>query len=79
MAKSKLPPDPEEQNDDRAEWAETALEAFMAVCKTDESDAVADLLANLRHYCDRNDLDFDAELSRANMNYEAETADPYTG
>lgn len=69
----KLPPDPDEQNNDRADWAEEALITFMACTGTDPGDSVADLMADLRHWCDRYDLDFDNELARAQGMYGDET------
>lgn len=59
-------------NTQRADWAGFAIAAFQSVTRTDDEDAVSDLLCNLMHYCDRNGLDFQAELSRAASNYEAE-------
>jgi hypothetical protein len=53
MTKPALPADPEGMNDRRAEWALTALLAFRYVTGTDWSDAVADLLCDLMHFCDR--------------------------
>lgn len=73
--KSPLPPDPEEQNYNRANWAQAALEAFQKETRTDAPDACSDLLADLMHFCDRYGLDFDSELARAKMHYEEETAD----
>ena len=61
----KLPPDPEHMNDDRAAWAASALTAFMRCTGTDPEDALGDLLANLMHWSDRNNYDFDAALDRA--------------
>ena len=72
-AKRTLPPDPENQNDDRAKWAATALRAFRKATGADEEDALGDLLADLMHWSDRNNFDFDAALDRARMHYEAET------
>lgn len=69
---TKLPPDPEEQNDDRAKWAETAILAFMVETGTDAGDALSDLLADLMHWCDRKGLDFAAEESRGREHYVAE-------
>lgn len=69
----KLPPDPEGMNDKRSQWAEEAVETFVSVTGTDQEDAVSDLLCNLMHYCDRNRLDFNAELSRAQTSYVEET------
>lgn len=71
----RVPPDPDRMNDDRSNWAETALQAFVDVTGTDREDAVADLLADLMHWCDRNSsLSFDEELARARFHYNAETA-----
>lgn len=72
MAK-KLPPDPENMNEDRAAWAACALRHFQRVTGTDDEDALSDLLCDLMHWSDRNDLDFEAALARAAMHYEAET------
>jgi hypothetical protein len=36
-------------NADRASWAKTAVEAFQAVCPTDDDDAVKDLIVDLCH------------------------------
>jgi len=46
----------------------------MAETGTDLEDALADLLADLMHWADRNSHDFDAALERARWHYEAETA-----
>lgn len=69
----KLPPDPERMNAHRAQWAATALDTFVSVTGTEQEDAVSDLLTNLMHYCDRNRLDFNAELARAQTSYIEET------
>ena len=77
----KLPPDPDGQNDDRAEWAGRAISAFQIQTGTDFDDALPDLLCDLMHWCDRTTfedgetkIDFDAALTTARMHYEAETA-----
>jgi hypothetical protein len=70
-----LPPDPEGMNDRRATWAAQALATFMAATGTDREDAVADLLADLIHWCDRNAQEFGRELARAEAHYAAETSD----
>ena len=70
----RLPPDPENQNDERAEWAASALRDFQRRTGTDDEDTLSDLLCDLMHWSDRNNCDFGAELSRARMHYEAETA-----
>ena len=69
----KLPPDPDGMNDKRAGWAGAALATFMKVTGTDEEDAVSDLLADLIHWCDRNNYDFAAALDRGRGHYQAET------
>lgn len=68
-----LPPDPDGMNDDRAAWAGSAVAAFVQVTETDQEDALGDLLADLMHWSDRNNYDFDAALDRARWHYEAET------
>jgi hypothetical protein len=75
MKRNPLPPDPEEMNDKRAQWAANAVNTFLKVCKTDREDALADLLCDLRHYADRQGYDWTRDLRRAEMNYQAETED----
>lgn len=75
-----LPPDPEGQNDARAEWAASALRHFQCTTNADFEDALSDLLADFMHWCDRNDQVFDTELRRARGHYEEETRpDPEPG
>ena len=69
----KLPPDPDGMNDDRSAWAGSALALFMQVTGTEEEDALGDLLADLMHWADRNEYDFDTALERARGHYHAET------
>ena len=69
-----LPPDPDKMNNDRAEWAASALRQFQCVTGTDYDDALPDMLADLMHWCDRNEFNFDRMLERARFHYEAETA-----
>jgi hypothetical protein len=74
MAKSKrLPPDPEKMNEERADWAQSAIDTFMDETGCDFEDSVCDLLANLAHLCDRKGLNFEHELNRARDHYSAET------
>ena len=72
--KTKLPPDPENMNDDRAEWAGAALRHFQCKTGTDYDFALGDLLCDLMHWSDRKDFDFEATLKRARMHYVEETA-----
>lgn len=71
--KKGLPADPEEKNDDRAGWANSAIEEFESVTRTDREDALSDLLADLGHWCDRNGFDFAKELRRGMYHYNEET------
>lgn len=73
-----LPPDPDELNDDRAEWAGEAIDAFAAAVYAernteDDTTILADLLANLRHWADRNAVDFDSAMVQAICHYADET------
>ena len=45
------------------------VQTFMEITGCDIEDAMADLLANMIHWADRNDQDFDLELSRARSHY----------
>lgn len=76
VAKSKLPPDPEGMNDERADWAEEALAVFMESTGSDSGDAISDLIADLRHLCDRQPErygTFDHAMCRATTHYTEET------
>ncbi|MBR8290494.1 hypothetical protein [Burkholderia cenocepacia] len=73
-----LPADPEGMNDDRASWAGTAISAFQQATRCEDGDAVADLLAGLMHYCDRNGLSFETELGRARQHHAEETSEAST-
>ena len=70
-----LPPDPDGMNDERAAWGKAALEAFQDLTRTDDGDAIGDLLSDLIHLCDRTDVfgEFEAALRRARMHYRDET------
>jgi len=77
MTNTTLPPDPEQMNDERSDWAATALDKFRQVTGTDEGDALADLLVDLMHWCDRHpEYHFASELARAERHYAEETCDP---
>ena len=68
-----LPPDTLGKNEQRAGWAGVTLQRFRLISNTDAADALCDLLADLRHWCDRNEMDFDNELRKANDHYREET------
>jgi hypothetical protein len=69
----KLPADPEKMNDRRAAWAGAALDEFARLTGCDKEDSLGDLLADLGHWADRNDYDFDAAAFRGHGHYLAET------
>jgi hypothetical protein len=66
-------PDPNEQNEDRAVRAQTILEQYTKLAGLDPEDAVTGLLADLAHWCDHNDTDFESELRKAASHYADET------
>jgi hypothetical protein len=45
-------------NLDRAEWAAAALRHFQCITGTEYDDALTDLLCDLKHWSDREDIDF---------------------
>jgi hypothetical protein len=67
-------PDPDSMNAEPAQWAAAALHEFQRITGTDDEDSLADLLCDLMHWCNQEDVDFGTALSRVQMNYEAETA-----
>ena len=62
-------------NGERAGWARTAVDAFVADTGTDEEDALCDLLCNLMHLADFEGWDFSSEYGRALLHYEAEQSE----
>ncbi len=72
-----LPPDPEDQNDDRAMWGQISITAFERHTGTDPEDALSDLLCDLMHLCDRrageDGWNFDSQVERAREHYTVET------
>jgi hypothetical protein len=71
--KPELPPNPDGKNDDRAAWGGAVLATYMRITGTDDESALGDLLADLMHWSDRHNNDFDAALDRARYHYDAET------
>lgn len=67
------PPDPEGMNEQRAARAFAALLEYEHITNTDREDVVADLLCDLKHWCDRNGFNFNEELHRAKGMYNEET------
>ena len=75
QSNTNLPPDPEGMNGRRAGYVAAAIHQFQSSTGTDWEDAVADLLCDLIHFCDRESFNFDKELDRARMHYQAETTE----
>lgn len=59
-------------NQDRADWAEAAIDTFKAETGCDDCDAIPDLLCDLMHLCDAHGADFAKELERAVSSYKVE-------
>ena len=59
-------------NEKRAAWARAAVDVFKLVVRTDEEDALCDLLCDLMHLADREGWDFVSQHRRALYHYEAE-------
>lgn len=77
-ATTKLPPDPddvedEDMNGKRSEWAKAAVIAFVEATGSDLEDAVADLIADLGHFCDRHGMKLANEIGRGEEMYRFET------
>jgi hypothetical protein len=69
-------------NDERASWAEVALLAYGQRTGTvgdkvgddeDPSVIITDLLADVAHWCDRNNVDLQSALASAAKYYQTET------
>jgi hypothetical protein len=69
-------------SDERASWAEAGLEAYgrrtgtVDVKVGDDEDPfliIGDFLADLGHWCDRNDVDLQGALAYATGHYQKET------
>lgn len=72
-----VPPDPEDMNEERAQWADEALEAFTTntgqYLAVEPADVVNDLITDIAHWCDRNKLQLSGILIRAIEHYGEET------
>lgn len=71
----KLPTETTEMNDLRALWASQALSEFEREtrCDREAGESISDLICDLAHYADRNDLSLTALLARAERHYLEET------
>ena len=59
-------------NSARAQWADEAVRVFMTRTACDLEDSLCDLLADLMHWADKCNFDFEAALYRACDHYVAE-------
>jgi len=59
-------------NEQRAANARVALQAFKDCTGSDDCDAIADLITNLAHYCDRHGVNLGNEIRRACGHYREE-------
>lgn len=76
-----LPPDPEGMNDQRAEWARIAALSFARQTGQDYrtdgwGEILSDLLDDMIHLCDREQINFRDVYVRAVLHYQAETDVP---
>jgi hypothetical protein len=62
-------------NLDRAAWADRAIITFITETGCDHEDSLGDLLADLMHWADVRNFDFEAALSRARDHYRAELSE----
>lgn len=78
------PLDRDVTNADRARWAKAALKAFNEITRgydalkhsaDERNDLVMDLLCDLRHWCDQNGVDWDAQLARCESMFHIEKAE----
>jgi hypothetical protein len=60
-------------NDKRAGWAKEAVIAFVVATGSDLEDAVADLIGDLGHFCDRHGMNLRAQIERGEEFYNYET------
>lgn len=63
-----------ETNEGRADAGQRALDAFADQTSTHEEEALGDLLANLRHLCDRNRIDWQELLVYVDRTHSDEIA-----
>jgi hypothetical protein len=61
------------RGNDRAEWAHAAIDVFEHRTGSEREESLGDLLADLMHWCDRNNQDFEIALDRARYHYAEET------
>jgi hypothetical protein len=62
-------------NPNRAAWADQAIRTFCTETGCDHEDSLGDLLADLMHWADTRNFDFEAALLRATNHYLAELSE----
>lgn len=60
-------------NEDRANWAQTAITAYQKRVGTDDESVLGDLLTDLHHWADQNGHDWESALASHDLHYTAET------
>jgi hypothetical protein len=69
-----LPPDPDNENERRSDWAERAIARFRHDTGSDLEDAAADLIGDMGHWCDRYGVSFTDAIRRGLYHYASETS-----
>lgn len=65
--------DPDKMNEKRVKWAQTALDAFQKATRCEPGDeSLRDLLTDLRHWADKEDIPWRAAYANAMGNYRCE-------
>ncbi len=77
--KRALPYDPSGRNDKRARQAAAVISAYRKMTGAKRKNALAELLADLMHLCDRDhrQRSFESSLDRARDRYAEQTAEPF--
>jgi len=77
LKKIKIPQDPDQKNADRADWARLAIDEFRHNTMPDfeMKEVLVDLLTDIAHLCDREQIDLIECIRRASGHYEKETGE----
>ncbi len=69
------PPDPDNQNDDRIEWADQVAWLFQELTRCDEENIVCDLITDLAHWSHAKGYDMNEAVQHAAAMFNEETAE----